>query len=94
MINSYHNNLTTRRFSTRLQLLHGDDIGGLDEVLKLLDLLLELVQGDLLILNDQVDLQLLDTEADSDQLGGTPEQTVLLNATDSSLHGDQVGLVI
>lgn len=77
-----------------LQLLHGDDIGGLDVVLELLDLLLELVQGDLLVLNDQVDLQLLDTEADGDQLGSTPDQTVLLDATDGSLQSSQISLVI
>lgn len=81
-------------FSFALQLLHGNNVGRLDVVLELLDLLLELIQGDLLVLNNQVDLQLLDTEADGDQLGSTPDQTVLLNATDGSLQSGQISLVI
>lgn len=81
-------------FKVALQLLHGGDIGGLDKVFKLLDLLLELVRGDLVVLNDQVDLQLLDTEADGDQLGSTPDQTVLFDATDRSLQSSQISLVI
>ena len=63
-------------------------------VLVLLDLSLELVGGDLLILDDQVDLELLDTEANSDELGSTPDQTFHLNGTDVGLELLQVGLVI
>jgi len=63
-------------------------------VLVLLDLSLELVGGDLLVLDDQVDLELLDTEANSDELGSTPDQTVHLNGTDVGLELLQVGLVI
>lgn len=79
---------------THLQLLHGSNVGGLDVVLEVLDLLLELVQGDLLVLNDKVDLELLDTETDGDELGSTPDETVLLDATDGSLEGDHVSLII
>ena len=37
-----------------LQLLHGSNVGGLDVVLDFLDLVLQLIQGDLLVLDDQV----------------------------------------
>lgn len=78
----------------RLQLLHGNDIGGLDVVLVLLDLLLKLVQRDLVVLDDKVDLELLDTEANGDQLGGTPDEAVLLNGKDVGLKLVHVGLII
>ncbi|KAL2279417.1 hypothetical protein FJTKL_13487 [Diaporthe vaccinii] len=77
-----------------LQLLHGDDVGGLDVVLEADDLLLKLLQGDLVVLDDQVDLELLDTEANGDELGGTPDQTILLDRTHRGLKSGQVGLVI
>lgn len=70
------------------------DIGGLDVVLDLLDLLLELVERDLGILDDQVDLEHLDTVADGDELGGTPDKSVLLNSSDLLLHGLHVRLVV
>jgi hypothetical protein len=121
-------------FHTELKLLHGDNIRGLDVVLKVLDMLLELVHAVLLVFNDQVDLQrpkcqclthnmpavkaglqrgesrrrvprlserskkvkmnLLDTAADSNKLRRTPHKTILRDATDSSLHGRKVSLVI
>jgi hypothetical protein len=37
---------------------------------------------------------LFDTEADSNKLRCTPHKTVLLDATDSGLHGGKVGLII
>jgi len=77
-----------------LELLHGGDISGLDVVLELLDLLLELIERDLLILDNEVDLELLNTEANGNELAGTPDKAVLLNATDSSLHGDEISLII
>lgn len=55
------------------------DIAGLDVVLKLGDLVLELLETNLIILNDDVDLELLDTVSDGDKLGATPDQTVLLD---------------
>ena len=63
-------------------------------VLVLLDLLLELVCGNLLVLNNQVDLQLLDTEADGDELAGTPGKTVLLDSENVGLERIKVGLVV
>jgi hypothetical protein len=79
---------------TRLKLLHGSNVGALDVVLEALDLLLELVEGDLVVLDDQVDLELLDAEADGNELGATPDETVLLNATDRLLELLHGGLVI
>ena len=63
-------------------------------VLVLLDLLLELIKRDLLVLNDKVDLELLDTETNGDELAGTPNKTLLLNSTDVSLKLLEVGLII
>jgi hypothetical protein len=58
------------------------NISGLDVILIFLNLLLELIQRDLLVLNDQVDLELLDTETNSNELRGTPDETILLDGTD------------
>jgi hypothetical protein len=63
-------------------------------VLILLDLLLQLVEGNLLVLNDQVNLQLLDTEADSDELRGTPHEAILLNSTHILLQLLHVRLIV
>jgi len=77
-----------------LQLLHGRDVGGLNVVLVLLDLGLELVQRDLVVLNDNVELELLDAEADSDELRATPHETVLLDGKDVLLELLHVRLVV
>jgi hypothetical protein len=45
-------------------------------VLVFLNLLLQRVDRDLLVFYDEVDLHLLDTEADRDKLVSTPDQTV------------------
>lgn len=79
---------------TPLQLLHSNNIRGLDVVLVLFDLLLQLVERDLLVFDDQVDLELLDSETHSDQLGGTPHKTVLLDGEDVGLELVHVSLVI
>jgi hypothetical protein len=63
-------------------------------VLELLDLLLELVKGDLVVLDDQVDLELLDTETNGNKLGGTPDKTLLLDGENVSLELVHVCLVI
>jgi hypothetical protein len=78
----------------RLKLLHGSDVAALDVVLEALDLLLELVEGDLVVLNDQVDLELLDAEADGNELGATPDETVLLDGTDALLKLLHAGLIV
>jgi len=79
---------------TNLDLLKGSHVHGLDEVLTLQDLLLEDIEGDELILNDAVDLELLDTVTDRDELGLTPQETLHGDATDVSLKGSHVGLII
>lgn len=63
-------------------------------VLILLDLLLEIVGGDLLVLDDKVDLELLNGVGQGDELGGTPDKTVLLDGTDVGLELLNVGFVI
>lgn len=63
-------------------------------VLVLLNLLLELVGGDLIVLDDKVDLELVKGEGRGDPLGGTPDKTVHLNGTDVGLELIKVGLVI
>ena len=85
-------NIVTLDF--RLQLLHGNNVGGLNVVLELLDLLLQLVKGDLVVFNDQVDLELLDTETNSDQLGGTPYEAVFLDRENIGLELIHVCLIV
>lgn len=85
---------TSLDLEASLQLLHGDNVRRLDVVLDVLDLLLQLVERDLLILNDQVDLELLDTETNSNELGGTPNETILLNGTNRLLECLHVGLIV
>ena len=70
------------------------NIGALDVVLELGDLLLELVQTDLVVLNDERDLELADTVADGDELGRTPDETLLLDPADLLLERLHVGLVV
>jgi hypothetical protein len=55
---------------------------------------LQLVERDLLVLDDQVDLEHLDTVTDGDQLGETPDESVLLDRPDTGLEGLHVGLVV
>lgn len=81
-------------WETHLDLLHGSHVHGLDEILTLHDLLLEDIEGDELILNDTVDLELLDTVTDRDELGLTPQETVHFDATDVSLKSGHIGLII
>lgn len=77
-----------------LQLLHSGNVGRLDVVLVLGNLLLELVERDLVVLDDQVDLELLDTETNGDELGSTPHETILLDRADVGLELSHVGLII
>jgi len=77
-----------------LQFLHGSNIRALNEILELGNFLLDIVQTDLVILNDHVDLELLDTEADSNKLAATPDETFLLDRTDALLELGHVSLVI
>jgi len=74
--------------------LQSHNISGLDVVLVLLNLLLESIEGDLIIFNNQVDLQLLDTETNGNELGTTPDKTILLNSADTILEFLHVGLIV
>lgn len=79
---------------TRLQLLHSNNVSRLYVVLILLNLFLQVTEGDLLIFNDHVDLKLLDTETNSDKLGRTPDETVFLDTDDVGLELFEVRLII
>jgi hypothetical protein len=63
-------------------------------VLVLFNLLLQLVGRHLIVLNDQIDLQLLDTEADGNELRSTPDQTLLLDSKDVGLELLEIGLIV
>lgn len=69
------------------------NIRRLHMVFILLNLFLQLVEGDLLILNYQVDLELLDTKADGDELGSTPDKAVLVNSPHVLFKLSQVRLM-
>lgn len=98
---------------------HGRNVGALDVVLELGNLILQIVKRDLrsskeeerqsdaskeapntvdhtylLVLDDDSDLQLGDTVTDSDELGCTPDETVLLDGANALLKSLHVGLVI
>lgn len=83
-----------RAIRERLDLLHGSNVSGLDVVLKLLDGLLEVIERDLVILDNTVDLELLDTVTNRDPLGSTPEETVHLNRLDRLEELIKISLVI
>ena len=55
---------------------------------------LEIVERDLLVLNDDGDLELGHAVADSDELGETPDEAVLLDGADGRLERLHVGLVV
>lgn len=69
-------------------------VAALNVVLDLLDLLLELINGDLVILDDEGELDHVDAVADRNLLGRAPDEAVLLNGTDLLLHSIEVRLVI
>ena len=52
-----------------LDLWHGGDVDGLNVVLELLDLLAQLIDGDLLVLDDAHHLKLVDAVADGNEFG-------------------------
>jgi len=70
------------------------NIGRLHIVLELGNLLLKIVKADLVVLNDDVDLELPDTETERNKLGSTPDEAVLLDGTDGGLESSHVSLVI
>ena len=58
------------------------------------DLLLQLIKRDLLILHDKSNLQLAHTVSNGDELRRTPDETVLLDASNTSFQLLHVGLVV
>ena len=74
--------------------MHGSNVRRLDVVLILGDGLLELFQRNLVILNDTVDLELLDTETNVDELVTTPNKTVNLKGLNVSKELIKVSLII
>lgn len=76
-------------------LVEGHDVDGLNLVLECLHLLLEVVGGDLLVLDDGTNDDLLDTVSDGELLVlGLPEETVHLNADDLLSELVKVGLSV
>jgi hypothetical protein len=67
----------------RLDLLHSSDINALYEVFKRFDLFSQVIHGNLVIFNNTVDLELLDTETNGNQLRTTPQETIHSNSTDT-----------
>jgi hypothetical protein len=90
MINRLH--YTLQPF--HLDLLHSSDIHGLDKVFQSFDLFSQVIHGDLVIFDDTVDLELLDTETDGDQLVTTPQETVHGDSLDTVGQFVHVGFVI
>ena len=74
--------------------MHGGDIRALDVVLELGELLLKFVEGDELVLNNEGDLELLDTVTDGNKLGATPNEAFLLDGTDRLLESLQVSFIV
>jgi len=72
----------------------GAYISGLDVILKRLNGLLKVIDGDLLVFDDQVDLKFLDTVANGNQLRSTPDETLHLDRPNVLLHLLEVGLIV
>merc|ERR1719220_2613789 len=85
---------TCMQIMTSLDLVHAVDVAGLDIVLELLNLLGQLLYGDLIVNNSAHDLQLLDTITDGDEFGGAPGETVHLDALDRVQHFLVAGLIV
>lgn len=77
-----------------LDLVESSNVDRLDDILEGLNLLLEQIDGHLLVLNDAHDLQLLDAIADWNQFCGAPQQTVHDDRPDVGLHNGHVGLIV
>jgi hypothetical protein len=74
--------------------LHGRNVRGLNIVLKLSDLLLEVLKGNELILDDKSDLELADTITDSDELGSAPDETFHLDGANRLLELLHIGFIV
>ena len=86
--------MTRHGRGANLELLHGKNIAGLDVLLNLGNLLLQLLERDLVVLNDEGELDHAHTVADGHLLGGSPDETVLLECSHLLLHSVQVCLIV
>ena len=77
-----------------LDLVHGSNVATLNVVLDVANLLLQLVNGYLLVLDHANDLQFVDAVPDGDQLGRTPDETVHLDRLYLLEHFVHVSLII
>ena len=77
-----------------LDLVHGSNVATLNIVLEVANLLLQLINGYLLVLDHAHDLQLVDAIPDGNQLRCAPDKTVHLNLLDLLEHGIHVGLIV
>ena len=93
-----------------LDLVKGNDVHGLNEVLEGDDLLLEVVHWHFVVFDDASDLQLFDSVTernveinscptneylpDGDEFSGTPEKTVHFDRSDAFFHLVEWGLVV
>ena len=85
--------MTTKKCPLRSNLVEGHDVDRLDLIFEGLDLLLEVVSGDLLVFDDGTNNDLLNTVGNGDLLVlGLPEETVHLDAYDLLGELVEVGL--
>jgi len=77
-----------------LDLLHSSNINGLNVVFQIGDSITQIIHHDLIILNNTVDLELLDTVTNGNELRTTPEETIHGNSSDSSSQFFHVGFII
>merc|ERR1712115_601638 len=77
-----------------LDLVHGSNVATLNIVLEVANLLLQLINGYLLVLDHAHDLQFVDAVSNRDKLGCAPNETVHLNLLDFLEHGIHVSLVV
>lgn len=85
--------MTSTKTVASSDLVEGEDVDGLYFVFEGLDLLLEVVSGDFLVLNDATNDDLLDSVGNGELLVlGLPEETVHLDANDLLGELVEVGL--
>ena len=70
-----------------LNFAHGCDVHGLNIILKVADLLAQLVDGDLLVLHDAHHLEFVNSVPDRHELRGAPDQALHLDGLALLQHG-------
>ena len=81
-------------FCDQLDLLETSHVYALAIVLHITDLVFQILGGDLVVFDHALNLKLLDTIADGNELGGTPEQTFHVDGANTFLQQLHVGGVI